>query len=429
VRRALLLTVVALLIPLSAEASVGYWFSNYSTQPNTGGTRYGIPQGMQGTMNATEANVVGVIPVNITMKSMSVIVSAAPNTGNSWVITFRMGAVGAIADTALTCTIADAATSCTISSDVAITGPVLTSVSVQGVSTPDAAQIAWMFTYQPATDGETIRMSSTFGTALSTAATQYMTLLGNRGPAAAETIARMILPGEFTASDLCVYLPTTPGAGDSRTFWGFKNGATTSQPTVVFDEDDVDIECDSSTENAADAGDTYAIASLLTGTPAASIASAGMVFKADTPGHFILGSSNIVSLDSMTTQYMAIAGMGGITTMADSTIGTVQSMGAAGFKITAIHARVDAAPGAGNTWTIQLRHNASDAAFTALSINGGAATTDSETGSFTPSNGSLLNVSIVPDSVPSGTTMNIGLLGDSRAPGGGGQMMLLGCCQ
>lgn len=418
--------IVLFLLASRADASIAYAFSNYTATPNNTGTRYGIPFGANGALSGAENNVAGVCPVSMTMRQLDVAVSAAPGSGNSWVITFRQGAVGAVADTLLTCTIADLNTTCSGTADVSVTGPVVCSVSVAGVSTPDAAQITWRFEYEGATSGDTVLMGSVDGTTLSTSTSpQFVSLLGNRQPGGTENISRLIVPGAFTFRDLCVNLVTTPGAGDSRTFWGVRNGSTVDQPSVVFDEDDVGIECDNSTAYTPTAGDTYAIGSLLTGSPAASLAGWGMVLRATTPGHFLVGASNTTSLNDTSTQYMPIAGLGGITTTADSTVGTVQSIGTTTFSIIATYAQVNVAPGASpNSWTVVLRENAASTSFPAMAIEGAVATTDSETGTFTPAEGLLLNWMLTPNSVPLGTTMNLSFLGSTVSSSAPNRLMM-----
>lgn len=74
----------------------------------TAGTRY-IPPGGGGVPSSTEADATVKAPSSATITNFQVNVSAAPGSGNTYVLTWRKAG----ADQSLTCTIADTATTCT----------------------------------------------------------------------------------------------------------------------------------------------------------------------------------------------------------------------------------------------------------------------------------------------------------------------------
>lgn len=438
--RRLFLTLVLLVSFCSTSyASTSYWFASYAAAQGAAATRYGIPNGHQGNLNATEANMMGVLSRAATAKSMTVSVATAPGSGNGWTITLRngttLGGTGTIADvSSFNCTITDPATSCSVTSDGALNAKSLISVRVTvAAGTPTASAISWIIKVEGTTSGDTFLMGSGSGTTLSTTATQYLTLAGNIGPAAAETIRRIVVPGGFTVKDFCVYLSTDPGPGLTRTFKGYKNSSSTSQPSVTFDDAATPgMVCDTSTTDTVVAQDLYDIQSLIdVATAAASVVSYGITLTASTPGQFPITSVNgAANLNSGATQYLPFAGIGGITTTADSTVGTIQNTMATGFTLIASYIQLDAVPGAAKSYQIKLRENAADASqpFTmdlTGTVAGPGVTTDSVTGvSFTPNGSQLLDIQIVPAGTPAGSVVNISFLGYVQESSSGRRSML-----
>jgi len=72
-----------------------------------------FPLGLSIAGNATEANVdVSVAPINMICRNLRVQISTVPGTTATWTVTLRSGAIGAIANTTVTCVITSAATTC-----------------------------------------------------------------------------------------------------------------------------------------------------------------------------------------------------------------------------------------------------------------------------------------------------------------------------
>lgn len=421
----------------SAFASDAVWFGSYLATPNTGAARFAALSGAQATLHSIEANAVVVIPTALTIKSLNVEVNVAPDNGggtDSWTITIRTGSTAApttMANTAATCVIEDLETACTpaFSGSVAVDAGVLASISITPANTPAATNITWTIVYEATTSGETVIFGNTNSTDLSAAATQYIGPFA-AGPAAAEPAAWFVIPGSFTAQKLCVYLVVTPGSGDSRTFTGYKNSATTSQPAVVFDEDDVGIECDNTTSNAVQAGDTYSLQSTLTGTPATSDLSWGIVLTAATPGQFVIAANSATSLNTGAATYVSLSGPLNSTT-ADSTVPTLQNLADSGFTITHARAKLSAAPNTGNNYVGVLREDAADASSPFTITIADAATTGSADGTYTSSASKLLNSQWTPNSTPDAAIVAISYLGStaSSAPvstNGCKRLLLLG---
>lgn len=366
---------------------------------------------MGGSVNAVESTSWGIVSSSLTVKSMRVKVTPAPQNGGgtqSFTFTLRQGKDAAsMADTAIACTISEDETDCSITTDVEVSSVSMVSVRSSASGTPVSVNATWVITVDSQVPGETFMMGTSLGNTLSATATQYMHVSGSgSSPAAAENNRWSPIPGAFTSSKLCVYLGREPGSGASRQISMSLNTSTNSQPTVTYSDTTRGILCDTTTSSATVAGNTYAMKSIPTGAVVASTATWGFIMTASNNGDFIIPSINSGVMSSTLNNYNTLVGIYASTTTADSTVPLGQTLTDDDYTITAAHARVSAAPGTGNSWFINLRESAADASEPFLiTIAGNSATSGSASGTFTPSDGAYLNNIVIPDSNPTANTI------------------------
>lgn len=154
-----------------------------------------------------------VIPTDGNLTKLAVSLSAAPGSGKSYALSVRLNN----SSDALTTTISDANTSGSVTGSQAIAAGNTVNFKSVPSSTPTAAAVAWCFTFEPSTPGETF---SGFGhaAAVSTVSLVYEQPLGS-GLSAWSTSSsgrRIRLPA-CSIKNFRGRLSVAPGVGTSRT--------------------------------------------------------------------------------------------------------------------------------------------------------------------------------------------------------------------
>ena len=159
-------------------------------------------------------------------------------------------------------------------------------VSIQQVPTsaPSTSDPSWSIVWNPTTADYTVIVGGTMANTLATSGTEYLPMHGTRTPESSAFEVSTLFPTGGTLRDMYIELGTDPGAGTTRIF---TYGALTC--TVVGGEGTT---CNSSAlTQAVTANDVYTLTSTVTGTPAASIVSYGVVFVPTTSGQFTFHGS------------------------------------------------------------------------------------------------------------------------------------------
>lgn len=370
----------------------------------TGAVQYFPPGYSATTSTATEGDVPTVCSTAGTIDSLYVKLSGAPGTGGSgksYTFTLRKNGV----DTALTCTITDTATTGndTGHSVSFAAGDILT-IGVTPANTPTARNASLVMRFSGNTANESVFLCGSRGGNLSTTTTQYTGIGGQQGLNATEARRRNVIPTGGTIKNLYVKLSTAPGAGTSRTFTLYKNGSATALTCTVSDAATTANDTTHSVSVAA--GDEVSLESTLTGTPAASRLGAGLTFVATTDGESVImgtynGSNETAGApDNAATNYAGVLGLAWSASEALASNGN-PNIGIA-CTLKKMYVACTTAPGAGNTYTFDVRVNAaSPANDLSVAISGAAATTGNDTSNtVTVADGDEIGIRSVPNSVP-----------------------------
>ena len=409
----MILQIVSLLsivfVATEAHATKSKWFTSYGAG-NVSGTVYAQPMGDDGTFGATEATSFCLMPTGGTVRGLRVKASAAPGaaaSSNAWTITFRKE----LGDTALACTILETETTCTDDDEISLIAGDRIAVSILGVSTPDAGNLAFLMEFNSTTAGETVFCSSSGGVAIASAE-NYISPFA-QGNGGVENTRWIVMPSGGTVSKFYFRLVTAPGAGTTTVFTMFQN-STTSGGTVSYGEAETGVKSDTSTTLTISAGDTLSVHHTITGAPATSQAAWGAVFSPTVVGDFVIATSSGINLVNSAVRFLPLSG-----STPNATETTVQTIGYTDFTIKAMYAKLGASPGANpNDYTFQLREGAMDASvpftITILDPN----TAGNASGTFTPADGGLLAIESTPNSTPTASPGAISLLGNMPASTG-----------
>lgn len=400
-KQILFFLVAILAVSQNALATPSYWFGSYVATPNTTAVRYFTPQGPTNAQSAeASAHVVMAGAGNIS--SIKVLVSVDPTTATStWTITVRKN----LADGSTTCSIAVGSTSCTSTTDTSFVQGDRIAIAVTPTNGPVATQISWQLEIDGTTVGQTFLAGLT--DSLSTA-DRYVAFTGEKAVSTTDFGGSIIIPAAGTISNFCTYLNTTPGVGDQRDFTVVLNG-TPSALTIQFDADDVGFECDNATSPiAVTAGNTISVFSDSTNVPSASVASVGLIFTPTITGDFIIPGQSLTNLSNSVASYMPITGNIN-STVSDA---AVQSITSTAFTIKALYAAFSGNPGAGNSYTIELREDGADASVPFTVVVADAATSGNQSGTFTPAANGKLNTEIIPASTPTALLIRLSYLGN-----------------
>lgn len=187
---------------------------------------------------------------------------------------------------------------------------------------------------------------------LVTTATRYTGLqnFSSSASIASATNAQQVMPQAGTVVTCRFKLTAAPGVGNSWTFTLFKNGSTTGQLVTISGANTTG---DFSPNTTYIAGDLLQFQITLTGTPAASGLSYGVVLDQD--GCPCLSGSNSSNLNNAASRFFGLHA-GAIMTAAPSPGGSV--VPTAGVFSNA-YVRLSGASGAGTSYTLTLYKNGS----------------------------------------------------------------------
>ncbi len=257
----------------------------FGTDDNFGGatTEYlpmgGLSSATVSPWSTTEYTVVW--PASGTITDLYVELDSIPGAGKTAAFTVRVNKATPGTPTVATCTNATACSDTTNATTISAGDEV--SIDCTITNTPATSDPSWSIVWNPTTSDYTVLVGGTVGNNLGTSGTEYLAMHGIGLIDTASWDVSTLVPTGGTFRDLYIKLGTAPGAGTSRTF-AFGTVDCTISDTATTCNSGVDTQ-------AATAGQAYTLTSTVSGTPAASIVSYGIVFVPSTSGQFTFHSS------------------------------------------------------------------------------------------------------------------------------------------
>lgn len=369
-----------------------------ATAVNYAAINYQITSGL---WSATEGDRVSVVPISTTAQNMYVSISGTPGGTASYAIALMVNG----SPSALTCTITSAITSCSDTSHtVSLSAGDLVSIRSTPTNTPTVRAFSWSIETTAATSTSMIMGFNT--SAPSTSAANYSGLQSGFSNWSSSLTARnQVISPPGTISNLYVQFQNAPdnGAGtQSYAIALMKNGVAQSLTCTISE---AGTTCnDTSNSFTVAAGDKVFVRFTPSGTPVAPTTCRwGVKFAPTTDGEspvmFIANSQPSTTV----THYAAMSGFQSTGT----TEGNLDVI-APTVLVKNLYVDITTAPdnGAGTqSWTITSRRGAGNGNITcAISEAATTCNDTSNTDSYTASNLTLIDTSIVPANTPTAST-------------------------
>ena len=248
---------------------------------------------------------------------------------------------------------------------------------------------------------------------VSNSVTHYISpVTQDRASSTTEANVQALSPISATFGSLNIRLSGSPGSGKSFLFTLRKNGADTTLTCTVAD---TNTTCSDTTHTVSMApGDVFSVSSVPSGTPTARSPFISMVVDSasSTIASMYSTNSNGVNMSNSATRYCSInALLGGGFSATESQANVVIPQSG---TIKNLYVNLQAAPGAGKSYTFTVRKNGSDTVVTTGAVTGASTTTGNDTThSVTVAAGDVVTISIVPSGTPTATTVQIAVEFDS----------------
>jgi hypothetical protein len=335
--------------------------------------------------NAAETNQFQVIPISGVLQNLRVVLSAAPGASASRTFTIRKNGV----DTGLTLTFSGSQTSATIRNPVPVVAGDLVSISATPTNSPVQAAVTWSIDFKGSTPNQSVLIgnSSIVSASIAYCPVQGQLLAGTSSPA-----NETLISTNGVISNLVVTLAS--GATASRTFTLRKNGVDTGL-AVTFGIGDTTASNNVNTVSVVP-GDRIVLALSGTLQTHAGIFT-GLAFTATTDGEGVLSCGSANSPSTTVTNYATVGGVAGNSW--DATEANVQQV-TNDVLIRRFDVRLTTAPGAGNSWTFNVRLNGAPCGLQV--VISGTNTTGSAVLDVAVAAGSLLAIEAVPAAGPTG---------------------------
>jgi hypothetical protein len=383
--------------PAHAQVMIGGSATAIST---TAGTYY-LPL-MGGTSHGTTENTrQDVMPDAGTFSKASFFLSAPIGSGNTAVFTFRKGA----ADQTITCTMSGNGIAGQVCQDlthsVSVVAQDLVNVKMVTTGTPAAVMPKWGWTYTSTTPGRMVIMGGSDGSNLG-ASGQFVYFMDNsNGTTATENFTDMLVPIPGTVNTVCHSLVTAPGAGTSRTLTMRLNHASQTMAAVVSGTNK--IACDSTTF-AVTAGQRLGGITANSGAPAATRAMYSFSFDPTTLGAAFVSTGRQTAHSTSATEYQELQCAN---CTLDNALDSIHQQSAGDeVTITDMYLFASAAPGAGTSTTTTLINN-KDVSDLAVTLSGGAQTTNNAAANISVGLMNLLTNRFVPTGTPAAIAINV----------------------
>ncbi len=369
--------------------------------PQTAATEYNGIQG--GTTWATEAERTSVVAAPGKLRKLRIKLTVAPGGAASYTFTLSVNGIPSL----LTVPIVGAAVSgSNIVNEIAVAaGDTVVLVCVPA-GAPAGTTARWTMEFLSTNPNESLLLSAGFAQA---AGVRYVPMQSCDAASASASEVAHVVPTGGTLKKLYVVLNGAPGAGTSYVITVRKNVADSIITCTVANL--ATTASDLVNTLAVVAGDIISIKIAPTGAPTNRYAWIGLLFAPTIDGESCLGFISGDALNNAAVEYNLLMGGG---------YGTVWSNVEANYKqlgqlttLKKLQVAVNAAPGAGKSWTFVVRQNgASPAGGLSAVITGAAVTTGSDNvNSVAVANDDDLNMMLTPAGAPAAAVAYWGLAG------------------
>jgi hypothetical protein len=326
-------------------------------------------------------------------------VTTAPGTGNSWVMKLRADG----ADAGPSVTIADSATTATWTGRVNLAQLALLGVAMTGFGLPASpGDVYWTIEYE--TDGAYFLMPSANLNYSSVASgTLYNPPSGgsNIAPPTSGLAVEELIPAACTVTRLAAYAIAAPGAGNTNTYYarrGVTSATDSAFSAAVTGTNGVAVSGAGAALSLA-AGDTLVIKEVKGPNSAWSRVSTCVTVRPTTAGQMFLtfGNTNAPSTSAVNYEQPTGTGNNGWTATE-----TAVRMRINACAISSLISRLTTAPGSGKSRTFRARLNAADTTVTSTASGTGVAGASSGAAA-TAADGDFLTVGTTPAGTPAAT--------------------------
>jgi hypothetical protein len=401
----LILTVIGLVIwpsqPVLASTSYQVIYNSVAN-PKTGNSDYTTVMGNMGNSEDTnESYTYELISVAGTFSNLRVKLTTdagGAGSGKSWTLTFRKGGVSQALSTTI---LDDNDTGVDAVNTVAVVAGNSVSIIITPANTPNAETIIYYsVTFTPTVVGQSLVMSSTGGFNIGNVDTNYLALNDGSVTSTTESNTSNIMPTAGTISDMYLLLSAAPGAGKTRVFTLYKNGAPTTI-TATISGAAATTGNDITHSVAVVAGDTVSLESDPNGTPSSSQLRFGFKFTAtQTNESLVLGSGYIggTTVPTAVGTYAALIPNEQLSSGAIAAEATYQSLGNASL-LGKMYVWTSNTAGAGNDWAFTVNVNGVNSSLTCSIADANNSANDTAH-SATVADGDLISLQIIPTSNP-----------------------------
>jgi hypothetical protein len=356
-----------------------------TANPPSGSTQGFLPvQINQGAWLSAETNEAQIVAAPGTLSGLRVNLTAAPGVGRSRTVTIRKNG----SDTALTVTVSDSDTTAYVAAPIAVTTGDLLTITTTPFNNPATATLTWCLDFQGSQPNKSLFIANSN---LASSTISYSAVHGRQSPSVSAPGNETLVSANGVLSNLIVRFPI-PMIAATRTLTLRKNGVNTAL-AVSFVAGEQQKADDVNTVTVAP-GDRLVL--VATGASASvSGVAIGMVFTATTDGEATYSSS---SANSPSTSVASYTTFGGVSNGAWTTTEGPAQIITNATTLRRFDIRLSTAPGAGNSWTFNVRVNGANVGLEV--VISGTATTGSVQLDVPVAAGSLLSLESVPASGP-----------------------------
>lgn len=257
---------------------------------------------------------------------------------------------------------------------------------------------------------------------LSTSAVQYNGVFNGAADPSSYTLAtaKNLVAAAGQIEEIAITLEAAPGAGKSRTFAIYRNGAIVPSTVVVISGTSTAARFTLASPLALSPGDYVALETSSSGTPAASCMNFSMRYVVATNGQSQMG---VINRTTGSTSVSTFNRPNGGQNVADSWVGVVRidetqiPVGPTPFTLSGLQVALDVAPGAAKQYAVRANLSGVGSASLVATVAGAAATTaDSGSGFANVVDGDLLALELVPTGTPASARTTFSMIVTTELP-------------
>ena len=342
--------------------------------------------------SAVEGRQQNVMPTSGTLRNLRVALDGSPDNGaGTQTYTIKLRKNGADIND-VSCVISEAETTCQSSGSVAVAKGDLMSYSLAFGATPTSRSMSAMIEFQGNSANQVVLLGA-YQEALRTDANSRYGSLHGLWVSSSEHVARAIIPVAGTITSFYGIISAAPGAGNTRVWKIYKNGAAEASSVLTFGESDTVVEVTGLSIAVNGTSDVFSVEIGGTTTPAAATGQWSAVFAPTTNGEFpIMASGTSTAIATGATKY---TGQSASVLMPADDRGTNQNIGNNDYTIKGMCVALYTAPGAGKSSTFTPQTSTGDAANPSAVTISGTATSGCSTGDLTPTADEFYGTKIV----------------------------------